>query len=133
MEIRQKNVGTPLSHENDAAINVSFFNTELNASNSNIYTQITNAYKEYVDKTLEESHISSSHTKNEFKYLDDPNDTSSEYNVTVDAYTDFNGSPHKNKKAYQLSLQKDSGSNDYRSRMGFNLYPLPLGTYTVIF
>ena len=40
-----KNVGTLLSHENDAAINVSFFNTELNASNSNIYTQVTDDYK----------------------------------------------------------------------------------------
>ena len=29
-----KNVGTPYTYENDAAVNVGFFNTELNASNS---------------------------------------------------------------------------------------------------
>ena len=128
-----KNVGTPLSYENDAAINVSFFNTELNASNSNIYTLVTNDYKKYVDNKLEQSHISSSHTINEFKYSDNVDDTSSEYNITVDAFTDFNESPHRNKKAFQVSLQKDAGTNNYRSRVGFNLYPLPLGTYSVVF
>ena len=60
-------------------------------------------------------------------------DTSSEYNITVEAFTDFNESPHKNKKAFEITLQKDVGTNDYRSKMGFNLYPLPLGTYTIIF
>ena len=91
------------------------------------------ANKQYVDNTLAESHLISSHKSNEFKYLNDPNETSSEYNITVDAFTDFNESPHKNKKAFEITLQKDVGTNDYRSRMGFNLYPLPLGTYTIIF
>ena len=91
------------------------------------------ATKGYIDNTLAESHLTSSHKSNEFKYLNDPNETSSEYNVTVEAFTDFNESPHKNKKAFEITLQKDVGTNDYRSRMGFNLYPLPLGTYTIIF
>ena len=91
------------------------------------------ASKGYIDNTLAESHLLSSHKSNEFKYLDDPNETSSEYNITIDAFTDFNESPHKNKKAFQITLTKDVGTNDYRSRMGFNLYPLPLGTYTIIF
>ena len=91
------------------------------------------ASKGYIDNTLAESHLTSSHKSNEIKYLNDPNETSSEYNITVDAFTDFNESPHKNKKAYEITLQKDSGTNNYRSRMGFNLYPLPLGTYTIIF
>ena len=91
------------------------------------------ASKGYIDNTLAESHLTSSHKSNEFKYLNDPNETSSEYNITVDAFTDFNESPHKNKKAFQITLTKDVGTNDYRSRMGFNLYPLPLGTYTIIF
>ena len=91
------------------------------------------ASKGYIDNTLAESHLISSHKSNEFKYLDDPNETSSEYNITIDAFTDFNESPHKNKKAFQITLTKDAGTNDYRSRMGFNLYPLPLGTYTIIF
>ena len=91
------------------------------------------ASKGYIDNTLAESHLTSSHKSNEFKYLNDPNETSSEYNITIDAFTDFNESPHKNKKAFQITLTKDVGTNDYRSRMGFNLYPLPLGTYTIIF
>ena len=91
------------------------------------------ASKGYIDNTLAESHLISSHKSNEFKYLNDPNETSSEYNITVDAFTDFNESPHKNKKAFQITLTKDVGTNDYRSRMGFNPYPLPLGTYTIIF
>ena len=91
------------------------------------------ATKGYLDNTLAESHLSSSYQSNEFKYLDDPNDTSSEYNITVESFTDFNESPHRNKKAFQITLQKDAGTNNYRSRMGFNLYPLPLGTYTMIF
>ena len=91
------------------------------------------ASKGYIDNTLAESHLTSSHKSNEFKYLNDPNETSSEYNITVDAFTDFNESPHKNKKAFEITLKKDAGTNDYRSRMGFNLYPLPLGTYTIIF
>ena len=181
-----KNVGTPYTYENDAAVNVGFFNTELNASNSNVFTQITNAYKQYVDgeigkiasvdttqfikkdgsvpmaadldmgthkiinvgqpttdtdaaskgyidNTLAESHLISSYKSNEFKYLDDINDTSSEYNIIVEDFADFDQSPHKNKKAYKVILQRDVGSNNYRSRMGFNLYPLPLGTYTMIF
>ena len=97
-------------------------------------TTVTDAAsKGYIDNTLAESHLTSSHKSNEFKYLNDPNETSSEYNITIDAFTDFNESPHKNKKAFQNTLTKDVGTNDYRSRMGFNLYPLPLGTYTIIF
>ena len=97
-------------------------------------TTVTDAAtKGYIDKTLAESHLLSSHKSNEFKYLDDPNETRSEYNIRIDAFTDFNESPHKNKKAFQITLTKDAGTNNYRSRMGFNLYPLPLGTYTIIF
>ena len=43
--------------------------------------------------------LTSSHRINEFKYLNDPNETSSEYNITVVAFTDFNESPHQNKKS----------------------------------
>ena len=83
--------------------------------------------------TLAESHLTSSHQSNEFKYLDDPNDTSSEYNITISDFTDFSGSPHRNKKSFQVFLFKDVGTVNYRSRLGFNLFPLPLGRYTVVF
>ena len=91
------------------------------------------ANKSYIDETLSESHLIASSKKNEFTYLDNPDDTSSEYNITVNGFTDFNSSPYRNKKAYSITLQKDSGSNNYRSRIGFNLYALRLGTYTMIF
>ena len=89
--------------------------------------------KFYIDDTLAKSHLVASSKKNEFVYLDNPDDTSSEYNIVVNSYTNFNSSPHRNKKAYSITLQKDAGTNNYRSRIGFNLFPLPLGTYTMIF
>lgn len=30
-------------------------------------------------------------------------------------------------------MQKDSGSNDYRSRIGFNIQPIDIVTYTILF
>ena len=90
-----KNVGTPETNENDAAVIVGFFNTELSASNSNL----TNAYKQYVDH----SHISPSGLQRyAFRYLmEDTDDSSSENNIRVTGIVDFTASPHQiNKKAY---------------------------------
>ena len=89
--------------------------------------------KKYFEDKLEQSHLVSSHKTNEFKYLYDKNESSSEYNITVNGIVDFNQSPHQNKKAYDITLIKDSGSNDYRSRIGFNIYTLAIGTYTIVF
>ena len=92
------------------------------------------ASKKYIDETLEQSHLLASSKKNEFLYLDSPDDTSSEYNIVVNGFVnDFIDSPHRNKKAYSITLRKDAGTTNYRSRMGFKLYPQPLGTYTMIF
>ena len=127
-----KNVGTPYTYENDAVVNVGFFNTELNASNSNIFTQLTNAYKQYVDH----SHVSPLGQQTDvFRYLmEDADHSSSENSIVVTGIVDFAASPHEiNKKAYEFTLVKDTdGSTDYRSRIGFNLYSLPLGYYTII-
>ena len=127
-----KNVGTPYTYENDAAVNVGFFTTELNASNSNLFTQITNAYKQYVDH----SHVSPSGLQRDaFRYLMEVTDGSlSENNIEVTGIVDFTASPHQiNKKAYEFILVKDTdGSNDYRSRIEFNLFKLPLGYYTFV-
>ena len=82
---------------------------------------------------MEQSHLVSSHKTNEFKYLIDTDESSSEYNITVNGIAAFNQSPHQNKKAYDITLIKDSGSNDYRSRIGFNIYTLAIGTYTIVF
>ena len=89
--------------------------------------------KKYFDDKLEQSHLVSSHKTNEFKYLTDTDESSSEYNITVYGIAAFNQSPHQNKKAYDIILIKDSGSNDYRSRIGFNIYTLAIGTYTIVF
>ena len=127
-----KNVGTPYTYENDAAVNVGFFNTELNASNSSVYTQITNNYKQYVNEELLKSHLVSSHIENAFKYLSDQDESSSEKNIIVNGIQDFNGSPHKNKKAYDIDLIYTSGTQNYDSKIGINLYPLPVGKFTII-
>ena len=91
------------------------------------------ASKFYIDQKLEQSHISSSSSKNEFVFLNDPSKISLEYNVTSAAFDNFPASPHINKKAYLIDLKKDVGTNNYRSRMGFNIQELPLGSYTIIF
>ena len=127
-----KNVGTPYTYENDAAVNVGFFNTELNASNSSVYTQITNNYKQYVNEELLKSRLVSSHIENAFKYLSDQDESSSERNIIVNGIQDFNGSPHKNKKAYDIDLIYTSGTQNYDSKIGINLYPLPVGKFTII-
>ena len=45
----------------------------------------------------------------------------------------FNGSPHKkNKKAYNADLIYTNGLQYYDSKIGINLYSLPIGKYTVI-
>ena len=76
-----ENVGTPLSHENDAAVNVMLFNRELNPFIANVVKTITNQYKKYVD----DSHVSPSGSqKDVFRYLmEDADQSSSENNIQV--------------------------------------------------
>ena len=168
-----KNLDTPSRYEDDAAINVGFFNSELNASNQNLSTQITTAYKKYVDnflkkdgsvamtgdlnmsnhkikntatptsdgdvatkKYVDESHITpSGHVPvNVFHYLmEDVDESSSENNISVSGIARFDASIHQiNKNAYRIVLVKDLGSDNYRSRIGFNLGSLPIGYYTFV-
>ena len=87
-------------------------------------------------KQLNETHISSSVNKKDvFRYLmEDTDESSSENNINVLGINDFPESPHQiNKKAYTLKLlfEKDS-PNQYRTRLGFNLHPLPVGYYTMV-
>ena len=91
--------------------------------------------KKYFEDKLAESHLISSHKTNEFKYLYDTDESASEYNIKVDGFEEnFRESAHQNKKAYSITMIKDTdGSNDYRSGISFNIYPLPIGTYTMVF
>ena len=120
-----QNIKTPKANESDKSANVGFVVKEINDSNANL----TQQYKDY----MAQSHLISSHKTNEFKYLIDSDESSSEYNITVNGIVDFNESPHQNKKAYSIVLTKDAGTNNYRSRIGFNLYSLAIGTYTIVF
>ena len=89
--------------------------------------------KQYIDETLLKSHLISSEVENAFKYLSDQDESSSERNFVVHGITIFNGSPHKkNKKAYNADLIYTTGLQYYDSKIGINLYSLPIGKYTVI-
>ena len=90
------------------------------------------ANKQYIDETLLKSHLVSSHIENAFKYLSDQDESSSERNIIVNGIQDFNGSPHKNKKAYDIDLIYTPGTQNYDSKIGINLYPLPVGKFTII-
>ena len=88
--------------------------------------------KKYFDEELLKSHLLPSHIENAFKYLLDQDESSSERNIIVNGIADFNGSPHKNKKAYSIDLVYTPGTQNYDSKIGINLYSLPIGKYTII-
>ena len=75
---------------------------------------------------------SSSHLKDEFRYLmEDVDESSSMHDITVTGINGLQKSPHLfNKKAYDLEIHKDA-INLYSGRLGFNMYKLPEGEYTI--
>ena len=87
-----------------------------------------------VTQKIHESHITISGKKDVFRYLmENDDESSSESNIQVLGIVDFPNSPHQiNKKAYQLKLLfQKSSPNQYQSRLGFNLFKLPVGYYTL--
>ena len=92
--------------------------------------------RDLVTQKIHESQIINSGQKRDaFRYLmEDTDESSSENNIEVLGIVDFSNSPHQiNKKAYQLKLLFEKGSpNQYQSRLGFNLYKLPVGYYTLV-
>ena len=68
-----------------------------------------------------------------FRYLmEDPLQSSSESNTVVTGIVDFQQSPHKiNKKAYALKINKRSSDNMFLGRLGFNMFKIPEGEYTI--
>ena len=90
------------------------------------------ANKQYIDEALLKSHLLPSHKDNAFKYLLDLDESSSERNITVNGIVNYNGSPHKNKKAYDIDLIYIPGTQNYDSRIGINIYSLPIGKFTII-
>ena len=88
--------------------------------------------KKYFDEELLKSHLTSSYIENAFKYLLDQDESSSERNIIVNGIVEFANSPHKNKKAYSIDLVYTPGTQNYNSLIAINLYPLPIGKYTII-
>ena len=65
--------------------------------------------------------------------MEDVDESSSENNISVNGIISYAPSIHQmNKKAYHLTLNKDLGSTNYRSRIGFNLGSLNIGYYTFV-
>ena len=88
--------------------------------------------KKYFEDQLLQSHLLPSHKDNAFKYLLDQDESSSERNIIVNGIVDFNESPHKNKKAYDIDLIYTQGTQNYDSQIGINIYQLPIGKFTII-
>ena len=97
--------------------------------------KITDLRNLVTQKIHESQIINSGQKKDAFRYLmENDDESSSESNIQVLGIVDFSNSPHQiNKKAYQLKLlfQKSSPSQ-YQSRLGFNLFKLPVGYYTLV-
>ena len=110
--------------DSKSAVNVNFMQNEITTM------------RDLVTQKIHESQIINSGQKRDaFRYLtEDTDESSSENNIEVLGINDFPNSPHQiNKKAYQLKLLFEKGSpNRYRSRLGFNLYKLPVGYYTLV-
>ena len=110
--------------DSKSAVNVDFMQDE-----------ITNVRDLVTQKIHESQIINLGQKRDAFRYLmEDTDESSSENNIEVLGIVDFPNSPHQiNKKAYQLKLLFEKGSpNQYRSRLGFNLYKLPVGYYTLV-
>ena len=112
------------SKNSKSAVNVELMENEI-TDLRNLVTQ----------KIHESQIINSGQKKDAFRYLmENDDESSSELNIQVLGIVDFSNSPHQiNKKAYQLKLLfQKSSPNQYQSRLGFNLYKLQVGYYTMV-
>ena len=109
-----KIINLPEPTEDNDAVNMEFLDSKIDDLNKNKIT-------------------ATSHPKDEFRYLmEDPLQSSSESNTVVTGIVDFQQSPHKiNKKAYALKINKRSSDNMFLGRLGFNMFKLPEGEYTI--
>ena len=131
------NMAGNLNLNNNKIINLQ---TDYRDSKSAVNVELTEneitTMRDLVTQKIHESQIINSGQKRDaFRYLmEDTDESSSENNIEVLGISDFPESPHQiNKKAYQLKLLFEKGSpNQYQSRLGFNLYKLPGGYYTLV-
>ena len=83
---------------------------------------------------VEKSHVSQSGMQqNVFLFqMQDVLESSSESNITVNGILTFPNTPHTLfKKAYNVTIGKNA-FNEYNARIGFNIYPIPIGTFTYV-
>ena len=105
---------------------------ELDGANKHYVDCVNTETRNSFEARLLSAHLTSNTIANVFKYLLDPNELSSERDIIVNGLVDFDLSPHSNKKAYDIDLVYQSGTQSYNSKIGVNLYPLPLGNYTLV-
>ena len=115
---KNKIINLPEPTEENDAVNMEFLDSKIDDLNKKITKNTITA---------------TSHPKDEFRYLmEDVNESSSESNIVVTGIVDFQQSPHKiNKKAYALKINKRSSDNMFLGRIGFNMFKIPEGEYTI--
>ena len=115
---KNKIINLPKPTEENDAVNMDYVDTKI----------------EKIKRRIARSNITAtSHPKDEFRYLmEDVDESSSESNTSVTGIVDFQQSPHKiNKKAYALKIDKRSSDNVFVGRIGFNMFKIPEGEYTI--
>ena len=105
---------------------------ELDGANKHYVDCKNNETINILEDKLLSAHLTSNKIANVFKYLLDPDELSSERDIIVNGLVDFDQSPHTNKKAYDIDLVYISGIRRYNSKIGVNLYPLPIGDYSLV-
>ena len=115
---KNKIINLPEPTEINDAVNMEFLDSKIDDLNKKITKNTITA---------------TSHPKDVFRYLmEDPLQSSSESNTVVTGIVDFQQSPHKiNKKAYALKINKRSSDNMFLGRIGFNMFKIPEGEYTI--
>ena len=115
---QNKIINLPEPTEINDAVNMEFLDSKIDDLNKKITKNTITA---------------TSQPKDEFRYLmEDPLQSSSESNTVVTGIVDFQQSPHKiNKKAYALKINKRSSDNMFLGRIGFNMFKIPEGEYTI--
>ena len=115
---QNKIINLPEPTEENDAVNMEFLDSKIDDLNKKITKNTITA---------------TSHPKDEFRYLmEDVDESSSESNIVVTGIVDFQQSPHKiNKKAYALKINKRSSDNMFLGRIGFDMFKIPEGEYTI--
>ena len=136
-----KSVGLPLSGgtlsgnldmDENKIVQLKEPTAELDSANKHYVDCKNNETINIFDDKLLSAHLTSNKIANVFKYLLDPDELSSERDIIVNGLVDFDQSPHTNKKAYDIDLVYISGIRRYNSKIGVNLYPLPIGNYSLV-